>query len=515
MVKISNEGKIKQNIDYIFKQALAVENYPQFAKNYTRSQIVAHINNHPIIEREAIINGQTLSWKTELVSTINQTQFKSIYFKQIDGPFKGLVSKWELKPELPGQTTLKIIHEMEEKKHQKPNEILTFFEDRLPQIADQFIHEFKIYCENPQPKNQTDLSHADVNDFFEQVKRENLNQKTEYADVHQGPFMKNNFENLDFRQFNQNPLKAKLLNLLFHFSFYASNRIKKFTNRYGKNFPVYGLLSQTTTYKNITRLMVQFIKETRQKNSSTENQLLSQAKVDWVTLELHTGSGNASAEFLISKLNKGKWIITDREEHNLPRINRSLEVNDLLTESINNINNNEEKPTPNRKPKIYAGIFDLAKLDLNHSITTKFDEMVVHMGAYFGNEDQVQQAFVKLTKLLKKGSILYLSGYTHPHSRKEAMREYLKSNFKGKALWQSLKAGNIWLSWLFILFVKITTMQWEKDIEKGNLYLLNNQRLQNLCQENHLKIVGNIDFTSRLNFGRDQSKICGFAVQKI
>jgi len=304
----------------------------------------------------------------------------------------------------------------------------------------------------------------------------------DYADVHNGPYMKVTFDTIDFKNYVLNPLISKGLNLLFHFS----PQIKQYKKKYGNDFPVYGLLSKTTQYKNIAHLMISFVKDVRQKLNLSSK----------ITLEFHTGTGNSSAEYLIPNLKKEKWIITDRESHNLKYIQRSLQVNHL-----------------NNSDQIYAGLLDFSRRVWVEP--QSLDEMIGHFGCYFGNKQQTHEAFLNMNKLLKKDGVLYLSGFTHPHNRINTIQNFFYENLKGKYLMQSLLNRNILLTILYAVFTKATTEQWSKDIEENRLYLLDEKRLKKICDETGFRVIDRKCFTHELHKNKTEtSNVWAFALQK-
>lgn len=313
--------------------------------------------------------------------------------------------------------------------------------------------------------------------------------ETNYSDVHNGPYMKISFQNIDYSKWFSKPI-ALILNFLFK----NSLRIQLFKKKYGEDFPVYGLLSQTTQYKNITLLMVNFIKRMR----------LQEKNIPKITLEIHTGTGNASSEYLIPQLITDLWVITDREKHNLKNIQRALGVNNKTKEYLG-------------KNKIVSGIFDLAHK--NSSIENsrfKSDEIIAHFGAYFGNETQSIQALKRLNSILNKKGLIFFSCFTDPHERMATIKNFSIENLKGKFLLQSLIRNNVLLTLLYALFTKATTASWSEDITSKRLFLFNKDRLKKMCAQTGFELVDAECFTQKLQpNASEKSNVWGFCLKKI
>lgn len=495
-MKISNEGLIKQNLSTIYSEALSVENYPEFATGYIHSRVIDYHQCHAQIERQAKINGGAVSWKTEILQTTDDRYFKSILFRQIDGPLRGMEVRWELAAQSDQQTSLKIIHQLENDANPKSGEIIKFFEEQLPKIADQFILDFTEWCE---ASHEHAVLDSRIKSFLAYALKNIEQQHVVYADVHQGPFMKNTFGTLDFKALLKNTPRAYLFNVLFRLGFHISKTIQKFIAQYGETYPVYGLLAQTVTYQDLIGEFIKFVKATRVTVGVSDNNLC--------TLEIHTGTGNASSQYLIPALNQGAWVITDRELNNFKHIRRALEVNQINFASIYR--------SIGSSSTVYLGGVDLAHLPESVQGFEIFDELIINMGAYFGNQSQTFGAFKKMNRLLKKNGLIYLCGYSDPHVQKQALREFLKSNFTQGRMKRTFQSRKVILTLLFALYVKLTTRQWNHDIQTRSLYLLNEERLKVICDQAGFALMGSIDLTQNLNFGNSLSRIKAYAIKKI
>lgn len=135
--KIDIDGDWKNMIN----KAKKVEDFPKFASSYTQSQVIKEDKNKIIIRRSAYINQTLISWHTALRK---KQPGNILNFKVIDGPMKGMKTTWEFIPQSKNKTTLKIIHSLESGSNQQ----LNYLKNILPSIANQFLNEFKGWCES-------------------------------------------------------------------------------------------------------------------------------------------------------------------------------------------------------------------------------------------------------------------------------------------------------------------------------------------------------------------------------
>jgi len=144
MLKIENSIGIRKQVNEVYQKALGVEDYPKFAANYLESKIVGYHLNNPIIRRAVKLDNRSISWKTEMLPTLSQDLKKELHFKTLDGFLAGMQTRWILTQNSQQETTLKIIHMLEKN---DDVQMKSFFENRLVAFADNFLKDFKKWCE--------------------------------------------------------------------------------------------------------------------------------------------------------------------------------------------------------------------------------------------------------------------------------------------------------------------------------------------------------------------------------
>lgn len=106
-MRLSDSILIDCPLESLYRLASDVERHAEILPGYIESRIVERNENVCILQREAIINGNRLRWKSE----VRLEDQKAIHFRQSEGPFKGMTVLWGFKSQ--GHVTLlSIIHDL-------------------------------------------------------------------------------------------------------------------------------------------------------------------------------------------------------------------------------------------------------------------------------------------------------------------------------------------------------------------------------------------------------------------
>ena len=84
-----------------------VERHKDLLPGYLVSRIVERKDQIFILQREAMISGRRRRWTSE----VSMEEDRRIYFRQLEGPLKGMQVQWNLKPQGTG-TELQIVHDV-------------------------------------------------------------------------------------------------------------------------------------------------------------------------------------------------------------------------------------------------------------------------------------------------------------------------------------------------------------------------------------------------------------------
>jgi len=84
-----------------------VERHKDLLPGYQESRIVDRAEDVLVLQRRAMIHGRMRCWKSE----VSMEENRSIHFRQLEGPLRGMQVRWDLEPE-GQQTKLRIIHDV-------------------------------------------------------------------------------------------------------------------------------------------------------------------------------------------------------------------------------------------------------------------------------------------------------------------------------------------------------------------------------------------------------------------
>jgi len=82
MERLRHAVRIDRPLEDVYALARQVERYPAFLPGYTESRIIEERDGRYLLARAALIDGQTVRWKSWVWFTENE----SIDFEQSEGP---------------------------------------------------------------------------------------------------------------------------------------------------------------------------------------------------------------------------------------------------------------------------------------------------------------------------------------------------------------------------------------------------------------------------------------------